>query len=126
MPKKLGVPITLIHRKARALVIQKNKEELVPMPPSALIDEYFKVFWGIFWKVLQAGYPIKAKGFFEIKVKVNDDYKHSKSGCSVRGYIKFSQKFKGQVIKFRKGGETSLPLVVQEITESRRKANAGD
>lgn len=124
MSKKAGVPITLIHRKARALVIQKDKESLVPMSRSALLDEYFNIFWSIFWKVLQAGYPIKAKGFFEIKVKVNDDYKHSKDGWSVRGYVKFSQKFKGQVIKFKKGGDTSLPLVVQEITKGREKKDA--
>ena len=121
MAEKTGVPLTIIHRKARAIALKKNREAIVPMSPSALIDEYFKTFWGIFWKVLQAGYPIKAKGFFEIKVKVNKGYKKSKSGCSVRGYIKFSQKFKGQVIKMRRGEDTSLPLIIQEITGKRKE-----
>jgi len=112
MASKKAIPVSIIHRKARAVTLAKNKERLIPLSPSALIDEYFKTFWEIFGAVLRSGHPIHAKGFFMLKIKVDDNYKH---GASVRGYIKFSKKFKQQVLKVNKAGNTSLPLIIKEI-----------
>ena len=109
--------LSYIHDSLKRKLKEKHGNSLTLLTPEMLediLDEYYQRFLSTMAEALRQGYTVRANGLFSLKVRF-EKVKGFKHPYRIKGYVKFSEKFKKALLT---GKGVKSPYVVEVVNKN--------
>jgi len=117
LSKQGHVLLSYIHESLKKKLKEEYNNPLTLLTSEVIeeiLDDYYKGFIHTMAEALRQGYTVRANGLFSLKVRF-EKVKGFKHPFRIKGYVKFSEKFKKALLS---GQTLKSPYVVEVVNKN--------